>query len=641
MAVPYATGPSYQDQSFDGDEGHANFWKEFIKTDEAQDAMKQQYRDEFDQAADEYENKVKPQELRDLAEALLDCSREIKHIVAPLLKYDFCQRTLYNILQDCTSGKDASGAPREKKNFSDYLMTHGVRYQMEKLAEDVRANPAYGKTVNDEWWASVCQKMADDNKRDMFDHPRYIDVQGLCSMMNQGGLCLDMGMAKWKEKNYELALERYTLGVDMLQNLRARGRENEELLAGVTCRLLKNQAACALKLELWGLAARACDKVLHFKPRDVKALYRKGVAGARLGRVDGAVVDLQKALKLEPANRDAKRELARLTDIVRRKRLEEKKRFSGGLQRATSKGLYGDKEAEREKKKKLEAQASAKKRARHEKFNAARKEKGEDEVTFENWEKEEKEKAEKEEKAAEEARRRQQRQREEQRRKERGEDRVVVDDDLDLANCKGYKTLADGRRTSYFTNVPDQTTAQLLAAQQAPKKLEGGAAPSPDSNGDGSAWNAAGTTFEERDMKGWADDALRDALRDVSSVTDGLSVKTTSVKKLTGEASLVVSRGRARHIFEYVADLSVECRLPGEAPPGPGATTIKGTLHMPEVSSSITDGQYEARFLRKSSSPSLSRPREAALEAAVAAYSDAVRAAVAAFVADFSEKRIK
>jgi len=402
-----------------------------------------------------------------------------------------------------------------------------------------------------------------------------------------------------------------------------------------------NSAMALLKLEQWEKALASSKAALDVQPENVKALYRKGVAGARLGRVDGAVVDLQKALKLEPANRDAKRELARLTDIVRRKRLEEKKRFSGGLQRATSKGLYGDKEAEREKKKKLEAQASAKKRARHEKFNAARKEKGEDEVTFENWEKEEKEKAEKEEKAAEEARRRQQRQREEQRRKERGEDRVVVDDDLDLANCKGYKTLADGRRTSYFTNVPDQTTAQLLAAQQAPKKLEGGAAPSPDSNGDGSAWNAAGTTFEERDMKGWADDALRDALRDVSSVTDGLSVKTTSVKKLTGEASLVVSRGRARHIFEYVADLSVECRLPGEAPPGPGATTIKGTLHMPEVSSSITDGQYEARFLRKSSSPSLSRPREAALEAAVAAYSDAVRAAVAAFVADFSEKRIK
>ena len=105
--------------------------------------------------ADEYENKVKPQELRELAEALLDCGREIKHIVAPLLKYDFCQRTLYNLLQDCTSGKDPLGRPREKKNFPEYLASHGVRFQMEKLAEEVRANPEYGKTVNDQWWAGV------------------------------------------------------------------------------------------------------------------------------------------------------------------------------------------------------------------------------------------------------------------------------------------------------------------------------------------------------------------------------------------------------------------------------------------------------------------------------------------------------
>ena len=81
-----------------------------------------------------------------------------------------------------------------------------------------------------------------------------------------------MGMTKWKEKNYELALERYTMGVDMLQHLRARGKDNEELLSNITCRLLRNQAACALKLELFGLANRACDKVLHFKPNDFKAL---------------------------------------------------------------------------------------------------------------------------------------------------------------------------------------------------------------------------------------------------------------------------------------------------------------------------------------------------------------------------------
>ena len=302
-------------------DGQATFWREFMKTDEAQDALKMQYREEYDELADEYESKVKPQELRELAEALLDCSREIKHIVAPLLKYDFCQRILYNILQDCTRGTNEDGSFREKRNFSDHLMTHHVRFQMEKLAEEVRANPNYGKAVNDQWWAGVCQKMADDNKRDMFDHPRYIDVQGLCSMMNQGGLCLDMGKTKWKEKNYELALDRYTMGVDMVQNLRARGAENEELLTGITCRLLRNQAACALKLELWGLANRACDKVLHFRPHDFKALYRKGLAASKTGDFDVAENCFKKVTELVPdsyeeayvyaqAKKDAERQLA-------------------------------------------------------------------------------------------------------------------------------------------------------------------------------------------------------------------------------------------------------------------------------------------------------------------------------------------
>ena len=40
------------------------------------------------------------------------------------------------------------------------------------------------------------------------------------------------------------------------------------------------------------------------------------------------------------------------------------------------------------------------------------------------------------------------------------------DDELDLKSCKGYKTLPNGRRMSYFTNVPDQTTAELLQQQQ-------------------------------------------------------------------------------------------------------------------------------------------------------------------------------
>jgi len=44
------------------------------------------------------------------------------------------------------------------------------------------------------------------------------------------------------------------------------------------------------------------------------------VAQARLGVLDGAAANLQKALKLEPTNREAKRELARLQERLKKRR---------------------------------------------------------------------------------------------------------------------------------------------------------------------------------------------------------------------------------------------------------------------------------------------------------------------------------
>jgi hypothetical protein len=94
------------------EEATQQFWREFMKTDEAQDALKAQYvrffyfddkfwrryKEEYEQLADKYEKKVKPDELRELGEALLDVSRELKHVVAPVLKYEFAQRLLYGFV---------------------------------------------------------------------------------------------------------------------------------------------------------------------------------------------------------------------------------------------------------------------------------------------------------------------------------------------------------------------------------------------------------------------------------------------------------------------------------------------------------------------------------------------------------------
>ena len=114
--------------------------------------------------------------------------------------------------------------------------------------------------------------------------------------------------------------------------------------AGVEVREVKvslhlNSAMALLKLERWEDAISSSTSALAEQPENVKALYRRGVAKARSGMLEGAVTDLQAAIKLEPTNREAKRELARLTDKVRARRLEEKPRVQRRATAASCGGL--------------------------------------------------------------------------------------------------------------------------------------------------------------------------------------------------------------------------------------------------------------------------------------------------------------
>ena len=90
----------------------------------------------------------------------------------------------------------------------------------------------------------------------------------------------------------------------MLDHKKARGAENAELLTGMQCRLFRNQAAAALKLELYAMCVAACDKCLALAPRDVKALYRKGVALLRRGDFEAAERCFRRVGELEPASHD-------------------------------------------------------------------------------------------------------------------------------------------------------------------------------------------------------------------------------------------------------------------------------------------------------------------------------------------------
>ncbi|KAH9481839.1 RNA polymerase II-associated protein 3 [Psilocybe cubensis] len=72
-----------------------------------------------------------------------------------------------------------------------------------------------------------------------------------------------------------------------------------------------NLAAAYLKLNNWMEAENACTKALQ-QHRSVKGLYRRAKARIMLGRSEEAIPDLRSALRLQPTNEDAARELKAL-----------------------------------------------------------------------------------------------------------------------------------------------------------------------------------------------------------------------------------------------------------------------------------------------------------------------------------------
>ncbi|GAB4851800.1 hypothetical protein Ancab_031199 [Ancistrocladus abbreviatus] len=80
----------------------------------------------------------------------------------------------------------------------------------------------------------------------------------------------------------------------------------------LSCEL--NNAACKLKLGEYLEASRLCTKALELDPCNVKALFRRSQAYIRTSELDRAKADIERALAIDPNNRDIKLELKVLKD---------------------------------------------------------------------------------------------------------------------------------------------------------------------------------------------------------------------------------------------------------------------------------------------------------------------------------------
>ena len=319
-----------------------------------------------------------------------------------------------------------------------------------------------------------------------------------------------------EEKDYEKASRAYRKGVNAIKNLNA-ANTGDEQVKSLLLVLQTNLSMMQFKLCKYSQSKSIASKALEIDPHHVKALYRRAVAHRKLGDPDAALADLKLALSKEPNNNTVRKEFVALKRDIEIAKKNQKK----SLQKAFSKGgLYDDKEEEKKKqeeiakqKKKEEEEALKKRKQEWEDECVKRMAKGEDAVSFEDWDKERVEKIEKERKEEE-------KRLKEERRKAREAAKAAEKDDNDddddesesftekeLAEMRGYKKTKDGRITSYFTREQSHQidiAPKPIASSPTPQPIT----PSSSMTGDGvtsstasggkgksSAWNHAGTWY--------------------------------------------------------------------------------------------------------------------------------------------------
>lgn len=108
----------------------------------------------------------------------------------------------------------------------------------------------------------------------------------------------------------------------------------------IACNL--NIAQACLNLKDWSGAIDKAGKVLKDEPNNVKALYRRGIARNNLGSSDEALVDLKRALELEPSNASVKLEMAKSKKTIAEANKKTKAAYSGLFNKIS---VYEDKAA--------------------------------------------------------------------------------------------------------------------------------------------------------------------------------------------------------------------------------------------------------------------------------------------------------
>ena len=163
-------------------------------------------------------------------------------------------------------------------------------------------------TMNETTTDTESEELTGLNDAKTDEHEHENEDEPLTDAITRALTLKEEGNAHFKSGEYNRAVRSYRRGASALKN----HDTTEDQVKALLLSLQTNLSLVCLKQGKAAMSRDVATKALELDEKHVKALYRRGVAHRSLGDYAAANKDLRAAYRIDPDNREVKRELVAL-----------------------------------------------------------------------------------------------------------------------------------------------------------------------------------------------------------------------------------------------------------------------------------------------------------------------------------------
>ncbi|UKK02087.2 HSP70/90 co-chaperone [Theileria orientalis] len=474
------------------------------------------------------------------------------------------------------------------------------------------------------------------------------------------------GNELYKQAKFKDSSECYENGISWIKKIQKLEPSHKQLLSILYSNLC---AACIENCDYTKAIVNADNAIINNED-NVKAYYRRAQALFNTGSFEEALKDCDHLLKLDKNDANVNNLARKINQKMKAAEKEQKKTFGGLFSKVG--GLYDDRQIEMQNKK----------QKKYEDYLKEQREKGEEEMDFESWEK-----FEQDEEAKKEVERTNKVKEEDASKSKNQEDETPEFDEEDQKIINETKKMG----YCYFGKKKDDTTEEATPTNRTNNTvLPVRQKVSPESNVQEaskraiSSWNAQGTTYEEKDMTQWCKRKLEEVLMKASYANEpntndsnknilemfndinldnldngGLSklqklagmvhkssIEPISVEALEGDGQIAFIRGTRRYLFDFSCNINLEIKIDTsigstkteEKAEEEQLSTYKGELELKEISSEMESGKSWKDYMKVNYKSKMKSEHEELVKDMMEIFKQSVSEKIEEFISEYKNQ---